>query len=698
MKISAFLLLMFIPFFAAGQESASPIDDAKYGIYAGWQYNIHRPSFTALPGVPNCCPLFEKGDGSGFSVGFLYELPIPFGFEVGLRAGYSSLGAKLSRIEDEFIRVGDEAVRGEFEHIIDASLAGVAVEPYISYNVIYGLRLHAGGHANFLLTKTYEQSEVIRQPSDRGVFYDTGTRTRNQSSGDIPESSSIYAALTAGISYELPLNADNTMRLAPEVHFALGLTDFVRQTKWKGDFLRAGLAIKYAPEPAPKVEYREELRIDTLEIESKDIRVAEYVRGREIPMDEIEEKAGKLIIRNQILTRTDTIYTPVMIKEIVPLEVNIAVNTETITIAKKYTAESFPLMPLVFFKKNSDKPLDLYDLINNKNEFSLNETQPKPLEFHRKLLNIIGQRMFENPDYRITLIGGADSVTERSDCQLALRRVHYIRDYFVNIWDIDTSRIAINVPESKCYPENPTVTRNEIGYSENRRVTIVANDPALLRPIVRTHPVDIATVEPPAIYIDPHGSTVSGVGQWRALALQGVDTLLDVRGEGAPKMIEHSISQTDAMELNSHQPIDIYYQIADTAGKSAAAYQSIEVVKDTVSNEIRRIAFVLFEVRKSDIRDNHIFALRNLMGYVESDDKIRITGYTDNLGNPEINIELAAERARNTAGFIKEIKPDANIIYAKGLVFEEFPPGIDSYDTPPERFLSRTVLIEIIRE
>jgi hypothetical protein len=31
------------------------------------------------------------------------------------------------------------------------------------------------------------------------------------------------------------------------------------------------------------------------------------------------------------------------------------------------------------------------------------------------------------------------------------------------------------------------------------------------------------------------------------------------------------------------------------------------------------------------------------------------------------------------------------------LVFEEFPPGIQSYDSPPERFLSRTVLIEIIK-
>ena len=44
-----------------------------YGAYIHFNYNLHDASFAKLPGIPNCCPNFENGNGNGFSLGLLTQ-------------------------------------------------------------------------------------------------------------------------------------------------------------------------------------------------------------------------------------------------------------------------------------------------------------------------------------------------------------------------------------------------------------------------------------------------------------------------------------------------------------------------------------------------------------------------------------------------------------------------------------------------
>jgi outer membrane protein OmpA-like peptidoglycan-associated protein len=693
------IIFLLLPFLIFAQEK-NPTDRAKYGIYGGWQYNSHVASFSELPGVPNCCPLFEEGDGGGYSIGLTYDLPMPWDLWAGLRVGYTTLGAELTETENDFVRIGDEVVTGQFEHLIDASFAGISFEPYISYNAIYGLYVNVGGHINFLLAKTYEQQETIAQPSDRGVFVDTGTRTRNQSSGDLQQTESIYAAIWGGANYELPLNKNNTLLLVPAADYAIGMTDFIKTKEWKASYFRMSLGIKYSPLPSePEIEYKEKIDIDTVEIESQDIKIAEYIKGREI-ISKDREVSDDLIVETTTTNRVDTIYTPVDRPEIkLPgPEISINVNTTSIKIGERYISESFPLLPVVFFEANSDRPIDIYNLLGDKRNFSLDKESAMPLDFHKDLLNIIGRRMDGNSKASITLKGYADSTTEQGDCALARRRAEKVKQYLTDIWGIEPERIDIDSAVDDCAPENPTVTRSESGFAENRRVAISTGNEELLLPVRRRKPVEVAAIDPPSITVDPEISADSGVVSWRAVAMQKNDTLFNISRRTKPEPISHKITEKQAMEMVPGRKIEIYYQIKDSAGNMATDYKPISVVRDTLEYEVERIAYVLFEVRRSGIRDHHRNLIRNFVRNTDADDKIKITGYTDKLGDPEINVDLAKQRARNTADYIKEIDLDANIIYTRGLVFEEFPPGIESYNTPAERFLSRTVLIEIIKE
>ncbi|HRI30376.1 MAG TPA: OmpA family protein, partial [Candidatus Kapabacteria bacterium] len=74
-----------------------------------------------------------------------------------------------------------------------------------------------------------------------------------------------------------------------------------------------------------------------------------------------------------------------------------------------------------------------------------------------------------------------------------------------------------------------------------------------------------------------------------------------------------------------------------------------------------------------------------------------VSGYTDKLGDAELNARLAESRANAVADYIKDIKRNANIVNNVGYGSTKMPPGVNTTSLPEARFLSRTVQIEIIK-
>src|SRR5438067_12967953 len=69
------------------------------GIILDGALNLHRANFQALPGVPNCCPLFEGGAGLGGEFAFFYDYDAFGDGHIGLRAGVISLAGTLTADE-----------------------------------------------------------------------------------------------------------------------------------------------------------------------------------------------------------------------------------------------------------------------------------------------------------------------------------------------------------------------------------------------------------------------------------------------------------------------------------------------------------------------------------------------------------------------------------------------------------------------
>ena len=94
---SIFLGLCLVIILCAPQASAQ--ERSAFGLFGHFGINMHTANFQKLPGVPNCCPRFEEGSGTGLSFGLLYELPLAELFALQLRAGYQSLSGELSAAE-----------------------------------------------------------------------------------------------------------------------------------------------------------------------------------------------------------------------------------------------------------------------------------------------------------------------------------------------------------------------------------------------------------------------------------------------------------------------------------------------------------------------------------------------------------------------------------------------------------------------
>ena len=233
MKRQTALLFMFLATLSVAlhaQTAANPDTmRAGFGVYGNYNLNFHSADFRKLPGVPNCCPRFETGDGSGFTFGALYVLPLEHSLAIDIRAGYTGYGALLSAREATTVSIEGSAAPGVFEHTIDASLSSIGIEPLADYRVWKTLSLMAGPRFAIVLSKKYDQKEEIVVPADRGVFQGLDTRTRNIISGDIPDAGSLQFALLAGLRYEVPLNRKDVLSMKLDMILKYRLSAVVRK-------------------------------------------------------------------------------------------------------------------------------------------------------------------------------------------------------------------------------------------------------------------------------------------------------------------------------------------------------------------------------------------------------------------------------------------------------------------------------------
>lgn len=251
--LGALALLAGMP---AHAQMEMPRGRWQFGLHADAVMGIATASFTELPGVPSCLGLisetaFTDGDGWGFSAGGVVGLA-RFGEEGSaarfgghLRFGFVSVATSFQaeeRIGAAIDRSG-EVVPIIARYTVETQRNEIRLEPMLSYRFGKSFMALAGGRVGYLLGGTYQQSEGIASPGN--ATYGDGSRERNVTGGDLRETNSLQAGVSAGVAAEFPFSGGLLLR--PELVGSLGLISPVASTGWRPHELRAGFSVLYSP-------------------------------------------------------------------------------------------------------------------------------------------------------------------------------------------------------------------------------------------------------------------------------------------------------------------------------------------------------------------------------------------------------------------------------------------------------------------
>lgn len=678
-KFSTFLILIALyvsPIYSQeyAEEPYTPRD--SYGVFGGIGLNLHSADFKRFAEIPSCCPGYETGSGVGINFGVFYSIPMGDLIDLSLRAKYLQLGGQLSRIEEEAgTTIGGDLQTLEFEHRFDASLTSIAFEPLLEFKLSNEFRLRAGVRVGYLLSGNLnEHIEEVVSPSN-GLFLDENgntSRTRNSYEGEIPNLSTIEAAVIFGASYDLPLNNSYTLFLVPFVDMSLGLTSFVPDFGWTSNTIAGGLGLRYAP---------------------RDI-----IKPKEMLPPPPPPPPPPLPPPPPPPT------VPQLEASILAVSVNDngqENNVTTITVEEYFLNRTHPLLNYVFFGENSSDIPPRYSRITEaeKENFSFKQLfDLKTMDVYYEILNIVGKRMQFYPQATIELVGcNSNQGLEKDKTNLSRDRAETVKNYLMKEWKISSDRISV---KSQNLPDNPSNITEQDGIEENRRVEMIANIPQIFEPMIIKD--TLRTSNPPLIRFKPVVKSAVGANNWKVITYQNGKELKTFSGIGdVPKSIEWDLELEKEQEYipTMDRPLQYRLQITDNDNKTwESPVQELPVEQVTVEYKIENVlpdkefdiySMIGFGYNKAELEDRNLFiadkAKQRLRSYSETD----IIGYSDRLGNEIANQRLSQKRAYNVADYLL-LKPE---LTARGLGEKKL---LYDNDYPEGRFYSRTVVISIV--
>ena len=660
------VLVVVLSTVAVGQSPIIEVLPYKIGGYLGFQTNFHWAQFTQLPGVPNCCPGFQGGYGMSPAVGAVLEYMLLPDLLTQWRVGYVNNTATL--FEREVI--GNAISNGVVvpavsQYELSASLPMLSTDLRFSYQLIEDvpLFLDLGFNGGWYLRSFYSQREVLLEPKT-AVYADVGKAVRNESSGEIPQKIPYYFSIASGFHYTLDLSfGSQQLFFQPTLSYYHGLTSILEGYKWTPDAVRLELVVLFpfekvhtppatpkAPAPSPTPPAMLSTAVDAVAVYEDGHRD----RNVKILVEEIER------------------------------------------------GEYYPLLPYVFFEEGSadlSKSRMRFLAPEQTQQFDEQQLPPQTLEIYYHLLNIVGARMQQYPDAVLTITGCNNNLgVEKGNLELSRRRAEAVRDYFLRVWNIDSSRLIVHY---RNLPAKPANNDRPEGREENRRVELSSNRYEILQPVY-LQSIQRKTT-PSIVEILPKVQATLPLEEWE-ITVQTEDTAYaHFSGTAAPPdTLPWHLPETffAALQRKRTDRVTVNLAAQDVQGNQSIAQAVIPVELLTLKrkryqtkNDIRYEYFslILFDYDKADLKPVHRRILDVVKSRVEPNSQVYIEGYADRTGTPEYNRQLAKQRCLSVQQYLQPtVREDQIHIRAVGsdkLLYNN--------DLPEGRNYCRTVRIII---
>lgn len=660
----------------------------------------HKGDFT-LPNAPTCCVGYTDASSFGVSVGAFFRQEITKHARLTLRGSYIPFDGTFNTSESLLL---SGQVPGVVDHELETRIGVLAGEALVDVRLPARIRVMGGLSFGSFMSSTFSQSETLVEPV-AGTF-ENGRRVRNeQNNVEMSGLAGAVMGLVGGIGMDLPLTVNHSVVLTPELLYTHPLGDNLENGSWTTSVIRAGVSLAFnlnAPAPPIPVERRRETFVDSLIVDVAPD--AAYRRTAGIERVDVDTVSGEdLIVITERAYRTDTVYAPLLPTVDAAIAARAVMadgsmrNTFTINVSTQFVTEALPVLPVVFFDSRDMAVASRYRQIRDRAQYDEAKISPRTTDVHREILNIIGKRMADNPSVIVRLRGHADPSTESGDCELARKRAESVKTYLTTTWGIAADRITNVTGSGNCAPEKLTRQQSEEGYSENRRVEIESDDLSILAPVGRRRFNEARAVDPPKILFDPSGTSTKYITSWKLEAKSGGITLFSKDGQGTPTSVVQDLTITQAEMMKDGEPVKVDLTVQAIRGVSKSATTTLAVQRDTLATEYERLTLTLFDVASDKVTPIAEEQIRKFVEAVPAGSVVSVRGFADMLGNATFNRELSQRRATAVCATIQKYLKKRVSLKCDEVRTDRFPPGIESYMTPEERFLSRTVQIEVKR-
>ncbi|MEO5789627.1 OmpA family protein [Gelidibacter sp.] len=645
------LIIVGIQGAVQAQENQYSAPSWYFGVAGGANFNFFDGSTNQLSSSLTPPAVFNKGNGIGLFIAPSIEYYKPntrFGFI--LQAGYDSRKGDFDQVLTDCNCPAD----------LSADLSYITVEPSLRFAPFKSnLYLYAGPRVAFVQNKSYTYQLGVNPSFPNQVKPEADEGDFNEVKGTI-----ISGQIGAG--YDIPLSSKGNKTqfvMSPFVAFHpyFGQTPRSIET-WNVTTIRAGVVLKLG------------------------------VGSKILPLEEE------------------------VVEPIVP-KVVFTVDSPKNVPGRLSIAESFPLLNYIYFDQGSTAISNRYVLLDKSQVKDFKEDQVEVLAPSSKIssrservmtvyyniLNILGDRMEENPSTTITLVGSSENGSP--DGKLMAESV---KKYLVDVFEINGNRIAIE-------GRNKPKTAGEQGASQeliilresgDRRVSVESSSPELLMefqngPNAALKPVKIVGVQdaPISSYVT---FKVDGADEaFSTWSIEVTDENGIVQNFGPYTEDEVKISGNNILGTKPEGDYKVKMIGTNKVGEIVTQESNVHIVAWTPSKIEEGIRFsIVYEFDSAEaIAMYNTYLAEIVAPKIPANAKVIIHGHTDIIGEDAYNKNLSVQRANNVQTTLKN---SLRKLGTTGVKFEVDGMGENENAAPfgnklpEERAYNRTVIIDII--